>query len=155
MSINKIENIVNQFDPIDLKQMDEVSLMRRVDQKFTLPIDELLEILPILSRNYKCLEINNNRIFSYNTEYFDTKDNKMFLAHQNEKQNTSNAIVLKHNKKQIEAQDLLSNKTESKTLNKTYKSYDFGSIWLKISFRKLEFATYFLQPYNKIRGTPE
>ena len=87
MSINKIENIINQFDPIDLKQMDEVSLMKRVDKKFTLPIDKLLELLPVLSKNYKCLEINNNRIFTYSTEYFDTKDCKMFLAHQNEKQN--------------------------------------------------------------------
>ena len=87
MTKENIQNIINDFDPIDLKQMDGVSLMRRVDKKFTLSISKLIKLLPLLIDNYKCLEINDNRIFSYNTEYFDTKDNKMFLAHQNEKQN--------------------------------------------------------------------
>lgn len=87
MNLEEIKSIVNQFEPIDLSAMDGVSLMRRVDQKFTLTKKQLKSLLQKMSNDYSCLTIDDCRVFSYENQYFDTKDKKMFLFHHNGKRN--------------------------------------------------------------------
>ena len=82
-----IENIAKQFEPISLKEMDNVKLMNRVDTKFICSIEQLPVILNDISDRYKILEINKQRIMHYRTKYYDTPDFKMFIAHQNGKLN--------------------------------------------------------------------
>ena len=87
MNLEEIKSIVNQFEPIDLSSMDEVSLMKRVDHKFTLTKKQLQNLLLKMSNDYSCLTIDNSRVFSYENQYFDTEDKKMFLFHHNGKRN--------------------------------------------------------------------
>ena len=82
-----IENLINQFNPISLKKMDGVKLLNRVDTKFVCSVIKLSNILKDLIGKYEILEINNRRIMSYQTKYYDTPDFKMFIAHQNGKLN--------------------------------------------------------------------
>ena len=82
-----IENTVNQFNSISLKEMDSVKLMNRVDTKFICSIELLSDIFNDISDRYKVLEINEQRIMHYRTMYYDTPDFKMFIAHQNGKLN--------------------------------------------------------------------
>ena len=44
-------NLIN-FSPISLKEMDNVSLLRRVDTKFLTTEKKLLEILSLISSDY-------------------------------------------------------------------------------------------------------
>ena len=82
METNNIDQILDKFQPIQLEEMDEVSLMKRLDQKFTIP-SKLITLLQKLNKEYRCLEIKGKRLFSYQTEYLDTADQQMFLLHHN------------------------------------------------------------------------
>ena len=82
-----IENTINQFNSISLKEMDGVKLLNRVDTKFVCSIVKLSDILKDLTEKYRILEINNQRIMSYRTKYYDTADFKMYNEHQNGKLN--------------------------------------------------------------------
>lgn len=75
--------MVSQFDAISLDAMDAVKLMDRIDMKFILPFEQFTGILPQLSQNYKVLTIDGNRVFSYQTEYYDTPNLNMFYDHHN------------------------------------------------------------------------
>jgi hypothetical protein len=91
---NKFNNIENQlkevlysYRAISLDEMNHVSLMNRIDTKFILPTDLLLDIVTELIPDYKILEIESERLFQYKTQYYDTKNFDMYDAHQNGKLN--------------------------------------------------------------------
>lgn len=79
-----IENkTLSQFNPISLSEMDSVKLMNRTDTKFVLDRSFFNDILPTLSEGYRSLEIENNRINSYQTLYYDTPTFGYYLDHHN------------------------------------------------------------------------
>ena len=82
-----IGNTIDQFNSISLKEMDSVKLMNRVDTKYICSVDQLPGILNDISDRYKVLEMNKQRVMHYRTQYYDTPDFKMFIAHQNGKLN--------------------------------------------------------------------
>lgn len=82
-----IKSILKQYQPITLSEMDEVALMERVDDKYTISYENLMNILENISSEYFCLEIEGKRSFTYQTEYLDTIDNLFFKNHQNGKLN--------------------------------------------------------------------
>ena len=65
--------------------MDVVALLKRVDTKFLLKADQLPELLLKLQPEYNVLEINDKRILSYKSLYFDTADYKFYNEHHNGK----------------------------------------------------------------------
>ena len=75
------------FNPISLGEMDRVKLMDRTDSKYALSFDKLGPVLEALSDHYRVLAINNHRVFSYQTDYFDTPGMDMFFDHHNGKLN--------------------------------------------------------------------
>ncbi len=79
--------ILDQFEDIQLQDMDEVSLLNRTDTKFIFHESKLNEALVVLSPYYKMLNINGVNQFQYNNTYFDTKDKLFFLQHHNENRN--------------------------------------------------------------------
>ena len=85
--LNSIEESLQEFAPITLKEMDGVSLMNRTDTKFIFEADRLPELLKKVSPFYKSLEIANNRFSNYKTDYFDTLEFGLYTAHHNGKQN--------------------------------------------------------------------
>lgn len=81
------QEIIGQFNPTSLKEMNNVKLMNRVDTKFVCSIFQLKEVLEDLNAFYKVLEIDGQRIMPYRTKYYDTSDFKMYQEHQNGKLN--------------------------------------------------------------------
>jgi hypothetical protein len=80
-------NLINAFDPLGLTEMGDVQLMERTDMKFVLPFEILPTILEKLIGNYRILTIQQKKIFSYRTEYYDTPELAMFSDHHNGKLN--------------------------------------------------------------------
>ncbi len=74
---------INQLEPISLEQLDSVSLLNRVDKKFVLNSFQLEQIFPCLLENYFVLEIDGNKIFTYENNYFDTKCFQFYKDHHN------------------------------------------------------------------------
>lgn len=82
-----IQETIGTFQPISLKEMNSVRLLNRIDTKYILSLDLLPHILKSIQAHYRTLEIDGERIFSYNSLYYDTPSNFMYLAHHNGKLN--------------------------------------------------------------------
>jgi hypothetical protein len=78
-----IESILAKASPIRLDQMDQVALQNRIDKKYILHIDRLAEVLELVIGHYRVLEIDEKRVFSYKTVYFDTPDHRFYHDHHN------------------------------------------------------------------------
>jgi len=87
MHEQKIKDILAEFEPITLEEMDSVKLMDRTDTKFLFRIEQLPEILERAKEFYKILEVNGNRSSKYETLYFDTENHDLFQRHQCGKMN--------------------------------------------------------------------
>lgn len=81
--MDKLDNVIQQFESIDLDQLNAVSLLQRVDSKFILAANQLPDILAELLEQQYILEIDNKRNFEYITHYYDTEDYKFYMHHHN------------------------------------------------------------------------
>jgi hypothetical protein len=86
MKLN-LDSVTGTYNRITLEEMDAVKLMNRVDIKYVINKDLLPIVLNKISGYYRVLEINNKRIFLYNSLYYDTEKDFMYLAHHNGKTN--------------------------------------------------------------------
>ncbi|MFM2292236.1 MAG: hypothetical protein RIS29_2049 [Bacteroidota bacterium] len=80
-------SLLEQFEPISLKEMDKVQLMKRVDTKFVVGLEMLPLILEKAIEHYRIVEIEERRMLPYSSVYFDTTDAKMYTLHHNGKLN--------------------------------------------------------------------
>jgi len=85
--MNHLLNLLNDFTPISLEEMDRVKLQNRIDTKFVFNSAYLPKILQEIEPFYAVLEINNLRYNSYKTLYFDTDKFQNFYNHHNGKLN--------------------------------------------------------------------
>lgn len=85
--MKKIENILQGFNSVSLEEIDEVKLMDRIDRKYWFHRSSLEELLKEVIADYDILEIGNKRLLEYQSSYFDTEDNEMYLKHHNKKMN--------------------------------------------------------------------
>jgi len=76
-----LPDLLAQFSPISLAEMDGVSLLSRTDTKYVLNQPQFLAVLATLPRHYRILEINQVRLNQYQTLYFDTPGFDLYLAH--------------------------------------------------------------------------
>lgn len=83
----EINRILHQMGGISLSEMDSVSLLQRMDTKFVVPYASLNKMLLAVSDKYRSLEINNQRLATYETHYYDTDDFALYKAHHNGKLN--------------------------------------------------------------------
>jgi hypothetical protein len=79
--MEKILDILNTFEPITLKEMDNVKLMDRTDTKYVFRHDNLPDFLEQIKNDYRVLDVNGHRISRYESLYFDTKDFDLYLCH--------------------------------------------------------------------------
>jgi hypothetical protein len=80
-------DLLQEFNPISLHEMDKVLLMNRVDTKFLIGLDQLPVILQNAVEHYRIVEIDGERISPYSSIYFDTEDAEMYTMHHNGKLN--------------------------------------------------------------------
>jgi hypothetical protein len=86
-SFEVLEQMLARFRTISLLEMDSAKLQNRVEKKFVMHLSRIESLLSIALQDYRVLEIDNTRLLEYSTEYYDTKDDAMYLAHHNGKQN--------------------------------------------------------------------
>ncbi|MEI6310767.1 MAG: polyphosphate polymerase domain-containing protein [Bacteroidota bacterium] len=80
-----IENKLNEFVKIDLKELDQVKLLNRIDSKYIIHISQFVELLEELKPYYKVLKIEDKMIHTYESLYFDTDDFTLYNYHHNGK----------------------------------------------------------------------
>ena len=82
-----LAQVITGFDPVDLSGLDKVSLLNRQDTKYVIPFAIFPEILEALQNDYLMLDIKGHRHMTYQSLYYDTPDQKMYLLHHNGKLN--------------------------------------------------------------------
>lgn len=79
---------LNFFDKISLSYLqDRAPLLHRKELKFILPISILDSVLKDCQEKYYVLSINNESLFRYSTNYYDTLDYKLYFDHHRGKGN--------------------------------------------------------------------
>jgi VTC domain len=74
---------VDNFTPISLKEMDDVSLLNRIDSKFLVDKPILYSIMHEVLNYYDILEIDGQRFTTYDTLYYDDAQSKLYMMHHN------------------------------------------------------------------------
>ncbi len=69
------------FAPIELSQMNRVSLLSRYEVKYVMHSQTLLHLLAQLADGYQVLEVAGQRLNRYRTLYFDTADLALYHRH--------------------------------------------------------------------------
>lgn len=80
---NHIKQQLQSFEPTSLSQLEKVQLMDREDSKSFFHMDALPDLIKAIQPDYYVLEVNNSRIFQYETLYFDTPDLLLYQSHHN------------------------------------------------------------------------
>lgn len=77
-----MEELLRDFDPITLGEMQEVRLMNRIDTKFVTTVPMLRRLLRYAKADYRVQVTDGERLAPYSTLYFDTPRYEMFFAHE-------------------------------------------------------------------------
>jgi hypothetical protein len=73
--------ILDQFDPITLGEMDSVKLMTRTDTKFIFTVNQFEMVMNEIKDHYRVLEIEGKRLSRYETLYYDTGKLDLYNQH--------------------------------------------------------------------------
>ncbi len=122
--MDKIAALVQKFNPITLEEMDRVKLMNRIDTKFAFSVNQLIELLPSLSNDYRILEIKNTRTPHYQSLYFDDVDFSFYKAHHNGRTNRFKVRIRKYVESDLFFLEL-KHKIKGRTDKKRIKTSDF------------------------------
>jgi hypothetical protein len=79
--------ILEAFEPISLKEMDNVKLMNRTDTKFIFSSLLLDDVMAEAHVHYRLLEIEGKRLCRYETLYYDTLSYNLYNRHHQGKLN--------------------------------------------------------------------
>ena len=77
----RIQDIIQTFEPISLSEMESVKLMNRIDTKYAVPLTVLPAILQAAKADYFAQQIDGKRIATYDTMYYDTDSLDMYIRH--------------------------------------------------------------------------
>ncbi len=119
------------FNPISLEETSSVKLMNRTDTKFIFHIDKLESILKKASKDYRILEVNNTKLASYNTIYFETDNFQMYNAHHQGKKNRYKIRKRKYVESQINFLEIKFKSNKGKTIKKRIKLNNFDEHFSK------------------------
>lgn len=86
-NLKEIENIISKYNSVSLEEIDDVKLMSRIDRKYWFHASKLATLLENALEYYNVLEINGQRLMNYETTYFDTGVDTMYIKHHNSKLN--------------------------------------------------------------------
>jgi hypothetical protein len=81
-SQSTLADSVGSLTPIGLDALIlQAGLQTRVDRKYLVPSEDIAKVLDELSGDLHALEIDGNRLFRYQSVYFDTVDYRCFRQH--------------------------------------------------------------------------
>lgn len=74
---------LNAMKSVSLAELDSVALLNRIDNKYVLNKQQLQFIMPVIQQHYEVLQIGDDKIFTYENNYFDTVDFQFYYDHHN------------------------------------------------------------------------
>jgi len=154
----QLSHIINNLESISFKEMDSVSLMKRTDTKFVIHEKQLVDVLETIKDQYQVLKINENRMMTYSSLYFDTQDKKFYNDHHNGKINRTKVRMRKYVESdscflEIKQKDGKGKTTKSRIQIKDFEtnlSKDLIDFISKTTSEKLELKPIIWNKFNRI-----
>jgi len=75
------KNILKEFEPVSLEELKDYKLLNRIDTKYICNYKQLPDILKQATAYFNIQTIAEERIFSYESLYFDTDEKKSYYDH--------------------------------------------------------------------------
>src|SRR3954454_2764244 len=77
-----LDDVAGAMAPISLEDLEAgAALRRRVDTKYVVTREALVDVLARAADDYRVLESDRRRAFTYESVYFDTPDLRSFAEH--------------------------------------------------------------------------
>lgn len=112
------DSVLARFEKRSLKDISSVSLLNRVDNKYTLSREMLETLLERLEESHAVVEIDELRLLPYKTLYYDTEDLRCYRHHHNGRRNR-----FKFRTREYLSSSLVFNEIKRKSnVGKTFKS---------------------------------
>ncbi len=108
--------------------MDKVELMNRKDTKYFFDKKKLPGILEELNPNYRLLEINGERLFSYKNIYFDTHDFFFYTQHHNRRVNRTKIRIRQYVESNLNFLEIKFKNNTGRTLKSRIKLPVFSEV---------------------------
>jgi len=112
---------LNNYKSISLKEMDKVSLLKRIDTKYVVSIKDLFQFLKSVESTHRILEINDKRTQTYETFYYDTANMDMYVAHHNKKANRFKVRTRQYIESDLFFLEIKNKSNKGKTVKKRIK----------------------------------
>jgi hypothetical protein len=125
--MSNIKTEIEQFDPIDLREMADVNLMNRIDTKFAFRQNDLLRFLPILSADYRALKVEGTMLPHYESLYFDDASFSFFRDHHNGKADRYKVRIRKYVESNIHFLEI-KHKIKGRTDKRRILTNDFNEL---------------------------
>ena len=78
----EIDWLLNRFASISLEDLNETAAMlSRIDNKYVVPREALIDLVPALAEQFSILDIEDRRAFTYDTRYFDDVERSAYFEH--------------------------------------------------------------------------
>ena len=113
--------IVADFLPISLDEMDDVKLMSRTDTKFAFNANKMPLLLQKLLPFYRVLAIDGELIHDYKSLYYDTDNRKFYLDHHNGRVNRNKIRFREYVGSKLTFLEIKRKNNKGKTIKKRMK----------------------------------
>ncbi|NCO31582.1 hypothetical protein GW891_01920 [bacterium] len=79
---DNLNKFISIFSSISFEELNsKASMLERSENKYIFSLSDLYSLGDNLIKDFDILEINNNKEFTYETIYFDDKDNICYVDH--------------------------------------------------------------------------
>lgn len=121
---DSLAHILQTYQPISLAELVDYKLLNRIDTKYICHINQLPEILSAISKDFKVQTSGNERIFGYESLYFDSRELKSYFDHHQGKRLRFKVRIRKY----LDTGDVfleIKRKENFNRTNKTRKVFEF------------------------------
>jgi len=119
--VSNLPQIVADFSPISLDEMDDVKLMSRTDTKFAFKANKMPLLLQKLLPFYRVLAIDGELIHDYKSLYYDTDNRKFYLDHHNGRVNRNKIRFREYVGSKLTFLEIKRKNNKGKTIKKRIK----------------------------------
>ena len=119
--MSNLPQIVADFSPISLDEMDDVKLMNRTDTKFAFKANKMPLLLQKLLPFYRVLAIDGELIHDYKSLYYDTDNRKFYLDHHNGRVNRNKIRFREYVGSKLTFLEIKRKNNKGKTIKKRMK----------------------------------
>lgn len=106
--------------------MDSIKLMERVDTKYVFKVELLPSFLQSLAGNYRILEVDGNRLTTYESLYFDCKAFDLYYRHHQGKMNRYKIRFRKYVESDLSFFEVKYKNNKDRTIKKRIKQKDIS-----------------------------